>query len=255
MTNVIKRHILNRRLGFRSGQEGIMRRYIRENTGWVTHLNSTKNFIKTALDDMKPDTVRLLGSGWLLDVPMDELLKKCQHIVLVDVAHPQQIIHKYQNNPKVEFQNDDLTGISNFLLKTPRKSINFFSLSNHVAHAKTPRYTEDLVVSLNLLSQLSDLTVPMLTKQLKLSNKQANELAKQIQANHMLSLPVGKSLIITDYEEEYRETEGQLLGTKPTVFVNMPHGNRAHEWDWRFDTHGTYREDTITTLKVMAIKL
>lgn len=232
-----------------------MSRFIREGQGWNSHLNSTKRFIVDALCDLKPQSVRILGSGWLLDAPMEELLSCCQKIILVDIAHPAQILHRYEQNPKVVFETTDLNNLTEYLFSTPAKSLNFFAVSNQISHSKKPIYTEDLVISLNILSQLNDYPIPVLAKRLKLSQLQADELSKQIQANHLNSLPKGKSVLITDYEEEYDDEDGAFLGASPTVFVDIERGKPAQEWEWYFDTHFIYREDCQTTLKVLAVRL
>lgn len=255
MIGFIKKRFLTRKLGYRSGQEGIMSRFIREGDGWNSHLDKSKKFIIDALYQLQPKTVRILGSGWLLDVPMDELLAVCETIVLVDVEHPAQILHKYEQNSKVLFETTDLNNLNSYLLNTPIKELSYFSIKNEIEKASIPQYTEDLVISLNLLSQLNDYPVSFLTKQIKLSSEQSNSLSLQIQANHLKSLPHQKSVLITDYEEEYYDEDDAFLGAAPTVFTNIPLGSDRKEWDWRFDSHFIYREDCRTTLKVMAIRL
>lgn len=255
MIGFIKQKFLPRKLGYKLGQEGIMSRFIREGNGWNSHLENSKKFIVDALYQLQPKTVRILGSGWLLDVPMEELLACCEKLILVDVEHPAQILHKYEQNSKVVFETTDINNLNSYLLNTPIKELSYFSIKNEIEKYCTPQYTDDLVVSLNLLSQLNDYPLEFLSKLIKLNGEQSNSLSFQIQANHLSSLPPQKTVLITDYEEEYYDEDDAFLGAAPTVFANIPCGLGRKEWDWQFDSHFIYREDCRTTLKVLAVRL
>ena len=45
-----------------------------------------------ALDYYKPLNVTVLGSGWLLDLPLAEMLEKTEMIYLVDIVHPPEVV-------------------------------------------------------------------------------------------------------------------------------------------------------------------
>lgn len=231
-----------------------MRRYLREEGGWNPHLERSKQFIIDHLNDIQPQSVCILGSGWLLDVPMEELLSACSQLVLVDIAHPAQIRHRYKDNPKVKFETADMSGIAEYLLNTPQKQLNYFEVIKHITHHETAMFRGDMVVSLNLLSQINDYPVSYLTPKLGLNQAQRAEISQLMQQRHIDALPRGCSLLISDYEEEYRDEDSVLIGAAPTVFVHTPTSEQVREWDWAFDTHFTYREDCHTTLKVRAIR-
>jgi len=63
-----------RRMGFIKDQEGIMNRYLRESSQWKEHLEHTRKFIRESFAQTEAETVAVLGSGWLLDVPLDHLV-------------------------------------------------------------------------------------------------------------------------------------------------------------------------------------
>ncbi len=52
-----------------SDQKGILNRYLAEGNNWEAHLEKTRGFITGCLEKNKPETVAVLGSGWLLDIP------------------------------------------------------------------------------------------------------------------------------------------------------------------------------------------
>jgi len=94
---------------YRNDQSGIIKRYLTENENWNEHLVNSKNYILNALPSTQLESIAVLGSGWLLDVPVDELLKRTNFLVLYDIFHPNQIVNKYKNNSCVKFVKIDLT--------------------------------------------------------------------------------------------------------------------------------------------------
>jgi len=97
-------------MGFIKDQQGLMNRFIRESSGWKTHLEKTRNFISGSFHQTEAETVAVLGSGWLLDVPLEDLIKRFRHIYLVDMHHPIQIRKKTADMNKVELVEEDITG-------------------------------------------------------------------------------------------------------------------------------------------------
>src|SRR5664279_4559157 len=98
-------------IGYKADQEGIMNRCIREKNNWKEHLKNTSEYIIKFCDLLPAgSSIAILGSGWLLDVPIDYLLKKFSRIYLVDMCHPIQVKHKYKDNPNIIFVEKDLTG-------------------------------------------------------------------------------------------------------------------------------------------------
>lgn len=240
-------------MNFASEQAYIPHRAIQEQGGWQSHLNRTKEYIVSAIKQNNPKTVRILGSGWLFDIPLDFLLEQCDSIVLCDILHPSQITHKYSGNSKIKFETTDLTYGAVDLAYNLKKNEGFSAKFNVALNDITPlNFNEDLVISLNLLSQLSAFITDYLAKKQKTSYNQLTNIATIIQQNHLNGLPKGKSILITDYEEEYLDENGLLAGTKPTVYINIPRNADTKFWDWQFDTQMTYKEHCKTNLKVIA---
>ncbi len=107
---MIKEWFRNSRMGYTSGQSGIMRRMLRKEGGWKDHLAKTSEYIQQVVKDQKPRSIRILGSGWLLDVPIKFLIDNCEKIILTDIIHPNQIINKYSGYKNIEFETNDITG-------------------------------------------------------------------------------------------------------------------------------------------------
>ncbi len=253
---MIKEWFRNSRMGFNSGQAGIMRRMLREEGGWQSHLVNSSDYIREAVKLYKPKTIRILGSGWLLDVPTMFLEENCDKIILTDITHPNQILNKYSSSKKVKFETIDITnGLIEESYQLKKKSYCHQDFIQSIQNAPNLEFVEDLIVSLNLASQLSIFLTDYLSKQVKISNNQAIEIAEAVQQKHFEMLPKGKSVLITDFQEEYYDEEDKFIGSKPTVFAKIPNGINRKEWTWRFDSKMMYKPDCKTKLKVVAVRL
>jgi len=242
-----------RQLGLSTGQMGIYTRYLNEGYSWEKHLQNSRKAILDAVSSLKPKSICIMGSGLLLDVPVNELLQLKVKLTLVDIAHPPQIVKKYEGNPLIKFETVDLTGgLVLFLQRAKLKDINFFTLSNKVLSSEPYNADADLVVSLNLLSQLSDIPLEFLKRKKKLADWQYVELAGAIQQKHVDSLPKGKSVLITDIMEEFYDDRGSLIATRPNVFIDLSMLKGVQEWLWNFDTTKSYNEEAVTKLRVVS---
>jgi len=252
---MIKEWFRNTRMGYTSGQAGIMRRMLREEGGWQNHLAKTSEYIQQVVKDQKPRSIRILGSGWLLDVPIKFLTDNCETVVLTDIIHPNQIVNKYSKNKKVIFETIDLTGgIVEIGYQQNKSGYNHEAFIRQIENAPNIHFTEDMVISVNLLSQLNIILTDYLFKKLNLNCSQVEEIAEAIHKRHLDMLPRGRSVLITDYEEEFYDEEDKLIGSKPTVFIPL-NGSERKEWRWHFDTKMMYKEDCKTILRVSAVRL
>jgi len=219
-------------------------------------LENTRAAILAAVDRLNPKTVRVLGSGWLLDVPLKELSERCERITLCDIIHPRQIVSKYAGSGTITFETVDLTGgLADKVYYQRKREFDFDRFMEEVRGIRPWVYPEDLIVSANLLSQLSVFLADYLADKVKIGGDGLIEFTRVVQQHHLDSLPVGRSVLVADYEEEYRDEDGNLIGVKPTVHVDLPRQNVTGEWDWVFDTKMFYRDDCETILKVVAVEL
>ncbi len=253
--NIFPSKQIVKRMGLSNDQDGIMKRYVNEEGNWNSHLANTKNYIKDLIEKRSPKVVSIMGSGWLLDVPIDYLISNCEKIILLDIRHPKPIINRYKRNPKIEFNTVDLTGglieytynaikekNKEALIKIPEALINF---SNEI----------DYVFSVNLLNQLDILIVEYIIKHKLFSDNDIYRLRKKIQTNHLNSLPKNKSAIITDYEEILFDRTGLQKDSRPLLFTEFPCGTNNKKWIWKFDTKMMYYPNRITHFKVNALEL
>lgn len=245
-------------MDFYSDQHEIMNRYLREKKGWDKHLDKTKKFILHSCKNISGGNLLVLGSGYLLDLPINELLAKFDNIYLVDIIHPRKVKKKYKKFLEIHFVDADITGgmikkafeISKFNKRNKEKALlNTFDLDEFNFAIKP-----DFVISLNILNQLNILIIDYLKKKRIFSDKELLILEKNIQKKHLALLQKEKSCIIADYEEELYNDDDELIAVKPSVFVDFPKGEREN-WQWAFDTNFTYNFDTKTYFNVVAINL
>lgn len=238
---------------YKSDQKGIINRYLNEGDNWNNHLENTKNYILFALP-FSLKNVAILGSGWLLDVPIKELINKKLNIDLIDIIHPKQIQNKFANNNNVNFVTADLT---NGLVELVQKSISFNQFCLHLktweAYKGLSKY--DFVVSLNLLNQLDILLCDLIKKKFNVTDSELLPIRKIIQEFHVKSLPKGKSCLITDYEEINYIKNKLDNKAMELVYMGLDFLSEKKVWQWKFDTNKTYRLKYNTTFNVIAGKL
>lgn len=236
---------------YKYDQQGIINRFLAEEENWKEHLFKCKKCILESLPNEKVASVAILGSGWLLDVPVDELMEKTDNLILVDINHPRQIVNKYKNNPKITFVKADLTNNLVQRLKISKTYNEFLSYLESIKPLDfLNQYSQ--VVSLNLLNQLDILLCDLLMKKFILKEENIVSVREKIQSAHLRSLPKGNSLIITDYEEINYLVSIDDFSSKNLIYTDLSEVNVLNEWLWKFDTHQTYRKNYYTTFKVLA---
>lgn len=231
-----------KKLGYLADQKGIVNRYLLED-GWKEHVKKTKDFIINSLKNKDFKIVSILGSGWFLDVPIDFLLERFEKIYCFDINHPRQITHKYRKESRIEFIEADITGgIIEKLYQT--KNIKIEDIPTIQSDEM-----DGIIISLNLMSQLDNL----LFEYSNIEKADENKIREQIQKNHLEFLNSHPYLLITDFEEIYFDDEGNKIGEKPTVHIDLPKSEIVENWAWRFDTNKTYKTDCKTDLNVIVI--
>lgn len=237
-------------MGYLSDQQGIINRYLSEQGGWDSHLLRCRQYIREAVERIMPESITLLGSGWLLDIPLEELSELNIPVTLVDIEHPVQIRRKAGKFNNVNLVNADITGgLAEIIWNLKREKIE--SLSDIEVPFFEPPADSGLFVSANLLTQLDTLITEFLVNGTSLSNEEYRSFRKKIQENHITFLKSRSSVLITDYREEiYRDDE--KTGESELLFTSLPEGKNSEYWDWDFDTRGLYYSGKRVIFKVIA---
>jgi hypothetical protein len=252
-------HRILRRMDYISDQSGIYNRYAREMENWSSHLERTKEYITGFIQRHSFHTLTILGSGWLLDLPVELLSRNLRKIFLYDVFHPVQIRKKLRSYKCFELIDSDITGglIENVysaveLYKKNKKKTGITDLE---FTGFNPVEETDGYISLNILNQLDMLIIDFLEKKQIYAEQELKMLRKIIQQNHLNALPKDKSCLVTDFEELiYRKKEVPEI-SRHLLYAELPEGNNVQTWEWLFDTTGSYHKGCKTIFRVIAMEI
>jgi len=247
-----------RRMGFIRDQEGIMNRYLRESSQWKKHLERTRKFIAGSFGQTGAESAAVLGSGWLLDVPLDDLLGRFKHIYLVDIHHPIQIRKKTASLSQVELIEEDLSG---GIIEQVWNSSS--SPKSALAQGPDPdqfkwipplsRISPDVLISVNLLNQLDILLCDYLLKKKHFQQEDLVPFRRAIQSFHLEWISAKPGCLVTDVREEVSDKKG-VKSSKTLLYARLPDGIRQDRWWWDFDSLGTYHPESRTRMEVQALE-
>ena len=194
------------------GLIGITARYHRQRQAWRPHLQASQEAIKSFIEQNKiapSGSIIILGSGPLLDVPLGFLNRYFKRVYLIDIVHListrlQGLFYPHAKFQKINLVKPELDWITQ-LAQDPTKIRGLLAewpklLANLPLPALPPA---DLVVSLNLLSQLA--IFPYL------------QLEDILHKHH---LPKNEQLhLLTTLSNTIGERHLQLLKTFPQAFL------------------------------------
>lgn len=246
-------------LGYITDQKGIQARYRREKENWNEHLENSKNYIISFCNNINSENIAILGSGWLLDVPIEFLCHRFKTVYLIDVNHPAKIQTLKNEFKNIEFITDDITGgIAQF---AQANVINFKKnkIKTEIEDYKHIKYKNKIdncaLISLNILNQLDIIIVDYIEKFNMYSNDELLQLRKIIQYNHLDLLLSYPSCIISDIEEIIINKNNIIEKTNSLVHCMLPKGKNSKEWIWKFDTKMRYIDNKKIHFKVYATEL
>lgn len=256
--SAIKYGIL-RRMKYISDQEGIFERFLEEHEGWQEHMRNSRDFIMECVRKHRPKAIIIMGSGWLLDVPLKELATECEQVYLADIWHPRQVRVKTRDYPNCRLLYADLTGgaVTGIysLVKSYRKTGRIESLRS-ISFDKPELPTgEAYLVSLNLINQLDIILMNYLNKFVKYPDEEVTYFRSKIQENHLELLKPGHSCLICDQKEIILDQKNQVISTKKPIYADLPEAKNKKEWKWYFDRGGAFSQGYKTEFNIIAIEL
>ena len=248
------KRILNR-LGYYDYQYGLVFRHLKQDSGWDSHLEKCRSFILKAAETINPLKITVLGSGWLLDLPLVELLETVQSITLIDIVHPPEVINQVSELGNVSLVEEDLTGGLILRVWEEAHKAGTFRKLKTLGNIEIPAYTfkEDpgLVISLNIMSQLHVLPVRYLKRKSATGEEEFTEFIRSVQQKHLDLLSRHRSVLITDTAEIFVYRSG-LREDEKSVLIGLPVGTTSEEWTWDFDLKGSDFNEKRSVMKVTA---
>tara|TARA_B100001123_G_C15226609_1_gene993396 strand:- start:113 stop:847 length:735 start_codon:yes stop_codon:yes gene_type:complete len=234
-------------MGFLRETISIMSRYNRCKKDWSNHLiNSRKTILEAAQKCPGGTSAVIFGAGLGYDVPLGELLDRFSEVVLVDLVHTVPMRIASLKNKRLKLLRHDVT----------ESLDNFFrgDLSINDPHRFLNDRSADLVVSLNLLSQLPTLPLRYLEKVYSVSEDQLELIAQQLIEIHLdyLRKFSGTVCLIADLEREIVGRDYGLIGKFSALYdIKFPWVGK--NWIWNIAPFGEEDPSYLVRNKVVGI--
>ena len=213
---------------------------------WQPHrMESKKLILEIAASIQEKESLLILGSGPLHEIPITELASMFKKITLVDVVHLRSTKKQYQYLSNMEFIEYDITELEARLMKE-KKIINTVPKAFLVDHY-------NLVISANILSQLAYHLRAYLEKNASpnLTEEQLNQFSNQVSNDHVdyLKKFTGKVLLITDIETYFKDKKNTVIKTEfPYLTINFPPPVKT--WLWEIAPIPEYNSEISLQMKV-----
>lgn len=213
-----------RRLGLLSESIAISARHRRCRDAWAPHLEQSRAAVRNAIAQTpRRRTALVMGSGALLDLPLDELAQAFRRVILVDLVHPWRARLKASRFSNVIRITDDIGGI-----------LDAVSRGELVQPRPFPALADpevDLAISLNVLSQLPVVPVRHLDGQVE--DQALTQVAQDLIRQHLADLDQSRAttLLISDVERILQTRDGREV-ERTSLIADLPEPAADHSWWW-----------------------
>ncbi|WP_299380718.1 hypothetical protein [uncultured Kiloniella sp.] len=223
-----------KRFGYLHEAIAIDARFRRCKSAWKSHLENTKSEILSAIDKTsKHAKVVVLGAGAGYDIPLDELERQFDRVVLVDVVFLRSIRKKAEKSSKITLVEADLTGLVD--------SLEYLGSDFDVKEIQSKPPVDllggaDLVISCNILSQLPICIQNWLIKSgVDEDDGDLQKCCRKIITDHLKWLENSDSsvLLVTDLERRVEPVkvmeEGEI---RDNALYGLKFNKLAANWIW-----------------------
>jgi hypothetical protein len=243
-------------MGYYDYQNGLIYRRMNQGSEWDRHLENCRNFIIKTIDHFTPSHITVIGSGWLLDLPLAELVERSVKTTLIDIVHPPDVREQTEGIDNIELIETDATG---GLISEVWKKAGGFSLLRRktaLSDIVVPEFVAGsdpgLVISLNILTQLEVRIIELIRRRTMATEDELLKFRTEIQEKHINFLKKHNSVLITDYAEIVRGKNGETK-TVATLLTSLPDSRLRDEWIWNFDLIGSDYYTNRSVMKIIAI--
>ncbi len=228
-------------------------RYHRHREAWRSHLENTRAFVLDAAERCeRRDAVAVIGAGLLLDVPLAELSARFRQVYLLDIVWLREARRQARRHGNVTLVEHDATGVAEALDRHVRQRRG--DLPEPYGALPGCARGADLVISLNLLSQLWVMPRVHAARNLDdLDDAQLDAWCGRIVAAHLASLRSLESRVclVTDHAYVKRDEAGAVVDTGSTVHgLALPAPDA--DWIWQLAPAGESDRRVSTSLNVGA---
>ena len=202
---------------------------------WMEHVEKTKALIVKAADLVpRQRTAVIVGSGLLIEVPMQELADRFERIYLADIFHMPAVRERAKRYFNVKLLTGDITGIFQMMKEG--------HAPGPLRPAPNPRIPHladaDFIVSCNCLTQLAGPFNDFFRKERGFADKDCDTLAAQVMEEHVQAIATkatSVSVLITDTERFAMQDDSVVARTDLLKGVRLPQSSKIvnnEEWDW-----------------------
>lgn len=239
-----------RRLGYLREAIAIRARYRRHRQRWQPHLESTRAFVeRAAAIPARKRAAVVLGSGALLDVPIDALAAAYERVELIDIVHPREASRAAARLPNVLLRTEDISGaVTPLAAMSPETS----SPPQLDPPPKLAADT-DFILSLNLLSQLPDVPYNWLGAHTSIPEPLRRNFAAEIVEQHIawLSQLACRVALVTDIERCYVAPDGRPHDAWDSIYgATLP--SDGARWHWEIAGAGEVHPNLSVRMTVCA---
>ncbi len=220
-------------MGYLKELIAIQARHRRCRAAWAPHLEQCMKVIGDAASGVAKGRVAVLGSGLLLDVPVEELAGTFDDVALVDIFHMPEVEDRVRGLANVRLVTEDLSGVVEPL---------FRHLSEGRAGSLPPPRVDtgplagaDLVVSANLLTQLPLLPLGLVREKApSYGEAETRAFARRIIDHHLdlLAQLPGRVALLTETERVICNKDEILQSIDPLFGATLPAAGKIKRWTW-----------------------
>ena len=227
----VPRHV--RQMGYVRELRALRARRNRCREAWRSHLEHTREVVlEAAARCERRRNALVVGSGLLFDVPLGELSRQFESVVLVDIVHTWSVHREARRFTNVRLVPLDVTGVV----------ARCHALARRRAPAPLPqRPVEcfvgegfDLVASVNVLSQLPVVPNGYMSRRIRsLTEVETREFSRALVVNHLdwlCGFP-GIACLVTDLERLHLGDCAVVSREESLWGVTLPEGGRNWLWD------------------------
>lgn len=221
-----------RRLGYLTEAIAIKARYRRHCEAWEPHLARSRAVVDAATGGCaQRRTALVLGSGLMLDIPLDTLAAAFERVLLVDVVHLRGARRLAARYPNVSLVTGDMTGLAVDFDARLREGWRGAPVPVPALYQEDPRV--DLVISANVAAQLPVLLAAAL-RRAGADDDTIDAFCTALVRAHLDYLAgfAGRVCLITETARELYDVSGEIWRLDDALFgALLPDGGARWTWD------------------------
>jgi len=222
-----------KKMGYIREMKALRARRNRCKTAWSPHIECSKALILEAAGNCNQKRKALIvGSGLLFDVPLKDLCKLFDNVVLVDIVHLWKVHVQAGLYPNIKMESLDVSGVADRIFNLQRNEDLTSIQQPQLDYFLGEQF--DLVVSVNILSQLPVLPIRYFSRMSRsVKDEQLETFSRTLLENHLdwISSFSGVVALIADLERlQYRGKE--LVKRESSLWgIDLPPGYKQWFWD------------------------